>query len=68
MNKQEVISKLKDYIEVLEDDNVRLDSVTLRSIPDYTEVKAGDELLDFAKSGENFDIDFDVTYINRVDV
>lgn len=63
VDKQEVIAVLKNYIEVLEEDNVRLDSVMLSSMPDYTEAYGDTGLAAYERTGDNFDIDFNVSYI-----
>ena len=68
MDKKAVITKLQEYIEVLEDENTRLENVRVGNAPVYDEITLEGQILEFAKSGENFDIDFDVTYIKNVDV
>ena len=68
MDKKAVIAKLQEYIEVLEDENTRLENVRVGNTPDYDEIAIEGRILEFSKSGENFDIDFDVTYIKNVDV
>lgn len=51
---------LKKYIEVLEDDNVRLDNVRVANMPTYTEAHSGTTIVEYERTGDNFDIDFDV--------
>lgn len=63
MDKQDVIEVLKNYIEVLEDDDVRLDNVRVSNMPTYTEAHGGNGIVAYERTGDNFDIDFDVSYI-----
>lgn len=63
MDKQDVIAVLKEYIEVLEDDNVRLDNVRVGNMPAYTEVRSGTTIVEYSRTGDDFDINFDVSYI-----
>ena len=63
MDKQDVIAVLKDYIEVLEDDNVRLDNVRVGNMLGYTEAHGDTGVVAYERTGDNFDIDFDVSYI-----
>lgn len=63
MDKQDVIAVLKNYIELLEDDNVRLDSARVGNVPEYTQAHSGTTIVAYERTGDNFDIDFDVSYI-----
>ena len=68
VDKKAVIAKLQEYIKVLEDENTRLENVRIGNAPVYDEITLEGKIFEFSKSGENFDIDFDVSYIKNVDV
>lgn len=65
MNKQEVINKLEEYITVLKDDNTRLESVRVGNMPDYSGLHDEGQTLKTIRTGDNFDIDFDVVYLDK---
>lgn len=65
MNKQEVINKLEEYISVLRDDNTRLESVRIGNMPDYSKLHDEGQALKTIRTGDNFDIDFGVVYLDK---
>ena len=63
MEKKELINQLQKLIDVIEQDNVRLDDVTITEQPYYAEVYAGG-LVESHKDGQRYVVDFDVKFVD----
>lgn len=66
MDKEDVINQLQQYIDVLSNEDVRLDSVLTNHTPSYETFYGDGKVIASDKVGDNFSIDIDVSYLDRV--
>lgn len=72
MNKQKVIKKLENMIEIVKDENVYITSVRNWERPDIEKVVAesdkGKQIVGLSEVGKNIEIDIDMEYIKHKEV